>query len=84
MPINTESEQNTPSCSVFFSEAVGKGTLFYLITRPRELVMPEIQFPQPLVEPVRQNQENPPPHQDPPVVQDPNASAEPVSTAGKR
>ena len=69
----------------FFSEAVGKGTLFfYLITRPRELVMPEVQFPQPLVEPVQQNQENPPPQQDPPVVQGPNAAAEPASTAGKR
>lgn len=33
--------------------------------------MPEVHFPQPLVEPVQQNQENPPPQEDPPVVLDP-------------
>ena len=38
--------------------------------------MPEVQFPQPLVEPVQQNQENPPPQQDPSVVQDPPAAVQ--------
>ena len=38
--------------------------------------MPEVQFPQPLVEPVQQNQENPPPQQAPPLVQDPPAAVQ--------
>ena len=36
--------------------------------------MAEVQFPQPLVDPVQQNQGNQPPQQDPPVVQNPPAA----------
>ena len=50
---------------------MGKGTPFSLLHALRELVMPEVQFPQPLVEPVQQNQQNPPPQQEPLAVQDP-------------
>ena len=38
--------------------------------------MPEVQFPQPPMEPVQQNQGNQPPQQDPPVVQDPPAAVQ--------
>ena len=66
MPINTESEQNTPSCSVFSAKQWGK-ELFssILLHAPRELIKPEFKLPQPLVEPVKKDQENPPPQQDP-------------------
>ena len=72
MPINTELEHNSPSCSVFSAKQWGR-KLFssILLHAPCKLVMPEVQFPQPLVEPVQQNQENPPPQEDPPVVLDP-------------
>ena len=38
--------------------------------------MPEVQFPQPPMEPVQQNQGNQPPQQDPPVGQDPPAAVQ--------
>lgn len=72
MPINTESEQNTLSCSVFSAKQWGKEHFSsILLHAPRELVMPEVRLRQPLVEVVYKDQENPPPQQDPPVIQDP-------------
>ena len=76
MSINTESEQNTPLAQ-FSAEQWGRELFFcILLHAPRELVMPEVQLPQPLVEPVQQNQENPPPQQNPIVVQDPPAAVQ--------
>ena len=74
MPINTESEQNTPSCSVFPAKQWRRELFSSIVLHAlHKLVMPEFQFPQPLAEPVQQHQEHPPPQQDPSVVQNPPA-----------
>ena len=37
MPINSESEQDIPSCSVFSAKQWGRELFFYLITRPTRI-----------------------------------------------